>query len=267
MEDLVDANDIRERLAVRSRRWREVRVLDSTPSTNADVAAAGRDGAQEGLVVATLDQRAGRGRLDRGWHSPPGAGLAVSVLLRPDTVPAARWPWLPLLAGVVVRGAVADVARLEATLKWPNDVLVDGRKVSGILLERVDGPAGPAAVVGMGVNVSMSREQLPVPGATSLAIEGAVVDPADLLVALLDRLGATYVEWCASGGDPAAGLGAEYAAACSTLGARVRVLMPDGATVAGTATGVDAAGRLRVDAGATTVVVGAGDVVHLRPGS
>lgn len=262
----MDADDIRARLGG-VRPWREVRVLEHTPSTNADVAAAARDGAPEGLVVSTLDQRAGRGRLDRTWHSPPGAGLAVSVLLRPHAVPASRWPWLPLLAGVAVRAAVADVAGLDARLKWPNDVLVDGRKVSGILLERVEGPGGPAAVVGMGVNVSMTREQLPVPGATSLAIEGALVDPADLLVALLDRLGTTYVDWCAAGGDPAPALGAEYAEACSTLGARVRAVMPDGTTVAGTATGVDASGRLRVDTGATTVVVGAGDVVHLRPGS
>ena len=263
----MDANDIRERLATGGP-WRSVRVLEQTPSTQGHVVEAARDEAgPEGLVIATVDQRAGRGRLDRTWHSPPGTGLAVSVLLRPDSVPAARWPWLPLLAGTAVRAALAEVAGLGATLKWPNDVLVGGRKLSGILVERVDSDSGPAAVVGIGVNVSMTREQLPVPGATSLAIEGAVVDPSDLLVALLDRLGAVYVEWCAACGDPAAGLGASYAAACSTIGARVRVVMPGDVTVAGVATGVDAAGRLCVETGATTVVVAAGDVVHLRPGS
>jgi BirA family biotin operon repressor/biotin-[acetyl-CoA-carboxylase] ligase len=191
----------------------------------------------------------------------------VSLLLRPDRVPAARWSWLPLLTGVAVRAAVAEVAGLEATLKWPNDVLVGGRKLAGILLERVDGGTGPAAIVGVGVNVSMTREQLPVPGATSLAIEGATVDPADLLAALLDHLGTAYVSWCAAGGDPGAGLAAEYAQVCSTLGARVRVDLPDGRQVDGIATGVDAAGRLRVGTGPAAVVVGAGDVVHLRPGS
>ena len=263
----MDANDIRQRLAASGPPWRFVRVLEQTPSTQTHVVTAARESAPEGLVVATVDQRGGRGRLSRSWHSPPGTGLAVSVLLRPEPVPAARWPWLPLLAGLSVRAAVAEVAGLDATLKWPNDVLVHGRKLSGILVERVDSDTGPAAVVGIGVNVSMSREQLPVPGATSLAIEKAVVDPADLLVALLDRLGATYVRWCAAGGDPAAGFGAEYADACGTLGARVRVMMPGDVTVSGTATGIDPDGRLRVDTGATTIVVGAGDVVHLRHGS
>jgi BirA family biotin operon repressor/biotin-[acetyl-CoA-carboxylase] ligase len=258
----LDATDIEARLGGP---WREVRVLEHTPSTNADVAAAARDGAAEGLVVVTQDQTAGRGRLDRSWQSPAGAGLAVSVLLRPDAVAGRRWPWLPLLTGVAVRTALREVAGLDVTLKWPNDVLVGGRKIAGILLERVDTTAGPAAVVGVGLNVAMSPEQLPVPEATSLAVEGADVDPAELLVVLLTRFAQSYGGWTAAAGDPAAGLRDEYVAACGTIGAAVRVSMPDGTDTTGTATGVDDSGRLEVDTGDATLVVGAGDVVHLRP--
>lgn len=258
----MQAADIKARL---SSPWDDVRVLGRTDSTNADVAAAVRAGAREGLVVVTQDQQAGRGRLSRSWQSPSGAGLAVSVLLRPDPVPAPRWPWLPLLTGVAVGGAVRDATGLDASLKWPNDVLVGGRKLAGILLERVEGPTGPAAVVGIGINVAMSAEQLPVPQATSLAVEGVVVEPADLLVVLLQRLGHAYVGWRSAGGDPGGGLAEQYAAACGTIGGQVRVSMPDGSALTGVATGLDDFGRLQVRTGSGTVLVGAGDVVHLRP--
>jgi len=259
----VDAADIMAGLDSGDVAW-DVRVLPRTASTNADVAAAVRAGAPEGLVVVTQDQQEGRGRLARSWLSPPGAGLAISVLLRPDPVPAARWPWLPLLTGVAVRAAVRESTGLDASLKWPNDVLVGGRKLAGILLERVEGPAGPAAVVGIGVNVAMTAEQLPVPEATSMAVEGVVVEPADLLVVLLERLGHAYGGWRAAGGDPAAGLGEAYAAACDTIGGQVRVSLPDRSVLDGFATGVDEVGRLQVRTGSMTVLVGAGDVVHVR---
>ena len=141
----------------------------STRSTNADVAQAARDGAPEGTVHVTEDQTGGRGRLDREWVAPKGSGLAASVLLRPTSVPLHRWGWLPLLTGVAVADAVADLG-IRAKLKWPNDVEVDGRKLAGILVEAVSTPDGMAAVVGVGLNVAMTAEQLPVPHATSLAL-------------------------------------------------------------------------------------------------
>jgi BirA family biotin operon repressor/biotin-[acetyl-CoA-carboxylase] ligase len=263
----MDAADVAARLQAETMPWTDVRVLEATRSTNADVAAAARQGLPQGLVVVTQNQTAGRGRLARSWQSAPGAGLAVSVLLRPDSVPASRWPWLPLLAGVAVRAAVSQATGIDARLKWPNDVLVGDRKLAGILLERVDGIPAPAAVVGIGLNVSMSAQQLPVPGATSLALEGVAAAPGDLLVAVLQRLGHAYVDWCAVDGDPRAGLADDYAAACATLGSSVRVSMPDGSQLSGVACGVDDFGRLQVRTGDTTVVVGAGDVVHLRAGS
>jgi BirA family transcriptional regulator, biotin operon repressor / biotin---[acetyl-CoA-carboxylase] ligase len=245
--------------------WRRIEVVESTDSTNADVAAAARDGASEGLVVAAEHQRAGRGRLGRQWESPPRSGIAVSVLLRPDSVAAARWPWLPLLAGVAVHDCVADVAAVEARLKWPNDVLVDGRKVAGVLVERVDADAGPAAVIGIGLNVSVGPAELPTASSTSLAIAGAATtDRATILVELLRRLESRYRGWVGAGGDPAAGLRADYVAACDTIGREVRVELPDGAPLVGGAVDVDAVGRLVVDTDGDRRVVGAGDVVHLR---
>jgi BirA family biotin operon repressor/biotin-[acetyl-CoA-carboxylase] ligase len=241
-------------------RWR-IERLPETGSTNADVAAAARAGASEGLVVAADHQTAGRGRLGRSWETPRGSGLAVSFLLRPAGVPTHRWPWLPLLAGVVVVEALRIHPGVEAALKWPNDVLLDGVKLAGILAERVETGAGPAAVVGVGVNVSAAPE-----GATSLAAHtGRSVDPEAVLAALVDRLGARYGSWRQRDGDPDAWLAAAYAGLCDTLGHEVRAELPGGAGVEGRAVDVDATGRLVVLTATGAVAVGAGDVVHLRP--
>ncbi|MBA2549991.1 MAG: biotin--[acetyl-CoA-carboxylase] ligase [Nocardioidaceae bacterium] len=261
-----------DRIAAQLRRpgapWTRLLVPATTPSTSADVAAAARDGAPEGLVVATEHQSAGRGRLDRRWEAASGSGLAVSVLLRPGAVPAARWPWLPLLTGVAVQAALRAVTGVEARLKWPNDVLVGEKKVAGILLERVDGLAGPAAVVGIGVNVSMTAQQLPVPHATSLLLEDAIeLDPERVLVGLLLHLGEAYATWRDAAGDPQPWLRHAYTDACSSIGIRVRAELPGGGEVTGQATGIDELGRLVVASADGRMVVGAGEVVHLRTGS
>ena len=139
---------------------RRAEVFDTAPSTNALVAERARTGAGEGLVVVAEHQTAGRGRLDRTWETPARAALTVSVLLRPR-VAAMEWPWFPLLTGRAVAVALRNVGATVG-LKWPNDVLLDDRKVGGILTERVDTPSGAALVVGVGINVGMTREQLPV---------------------------------------------------------------------------------------------------------
>jgi BirA family transcriptional regulator, biotin operon repressor / biotin---[acetyl-CoA-carboxylase] ligase len=245
----------------------QVEVVEEAGSTNALVSERARSGGPEGLVVAAEHQTAGRGRLDRSWVTPPRSGLTFSVLLRP-AVPAAAWPWLPLLAGHCVSTALRT-AGFDASVKWPNDVLlpVDGgdRKVAGILVERVETPTGPAAVVGIGLNVGMTAEELPVPEATSLALAGDVPDRTELLGLLLDTLWDTYVAWQAGGDQAAERLAASYAAGCSTLGRNVRVALPAGETLSGTAVSIDTNGRLVVstaDGGRTAV--GAGDVVHVR---
>ena len=250
-----------DRLAAAS--WGRVQVVDSAPSTNVLVADRARDGEAEGLVVAAEHQTAGRGRLDRTWVTPARTALTCSVLLRPSHVPAERWSWLPLLVGVCVARAARRVGA-PAVLKWPNDVLVGERKLAGILLERLDTPDGPATVAGIGANVAMTTAELPVPGATSLAIEGCRTDRTTLLLGLLEELGRSYAGWVDAGGDPGQGLRADYTELCVTLGRPVRVEVAAGPPVEGVAEEVDATGRLVVatDSGRTTL--GAGDVVHVR---
>ena len=257
----LDQAALRSALAGPGRFWTDVVVTPETGSTNADVAAAARAGAAQGLVHTTDVQTAGRGRLDRSWSSPAGSGVIVSVLLRPDDVPAARWVWLPLLVGLAV-DATVDECGVASGLKWPNDVLVDGRKLAGILLERVETPIGPAAVVGVGLNVTLRRDELPVDTATSLALEGATeTDRTIVLRSLLRNLEALYRAWTASGGDPTGGIRDSYVRRCVTIGSRVRVMLPRDEVLEGDATGIDDLGRLLVDGRA----ISAGDVTHLRP--
>jgi BirA family biotin operon repressor/biotin-[acetyl-CoA-carboxylase] ligase len=237
-----------------------VEILDRAPSTNAVVADRARTGEPEWLVVVAEHQTAGRGRLDRTWETPDRAALTFSVLLRP-VVPGDRWPWLPLVTGYAVRTALRG-AGADAWLKWPNDVIVGVGKVAGILLERVETPEGPAAVLGIGVNVSTTRAELPVETATSLALEGLTVDRTDLLGALLDALAATYSEWQGGGGVSFA---ADYQRVCATIGRQVRVDLPSGESVTGLAGGVDDEGRLLVETDGVVMPVAAGDVVHVRP--
>jgi BirA family biotin operon repressor/biotin-[acetyl-CoA-carboxylase] ligase len=243
--------------------WR-VELLDESPSTNAYVAERAREGEPAGLVVAAEHQTAGRGRLDRRWETPRGVALTFSMLVDPGGVPLARWPWLPLLTGLAVVDAVTEVAGVPAGLKWPNDVMSAGGKLAGILVELVEHSAGAAAVIGVGINVSAGRDELPVETATSLALEGADgVDRTRLLGALLSAFGLRYDGWVGARGE---GLRASYLKACSTLGHEVRADLPGGDTVTGKAVDIDDEGRLHVDDGSRVHVLGAGDVVHVRPG-
>jgi BirA family transcriptional regulator, biotin operon repressor / biotin---[acetyl-CoA-carboxylase] ligase len=238
--------------------WTDLRVLAETGSTNDDVAAAARAGAPEGLVIAAEWQRAGRGRLDRRWALPPRSGIAVSVLLRPTNVAPARLGWLPLLAGVALTEAVRRVSEVDAVLKWPNDLLVDARKCAGILTEA----HGDAVVIGVGLNATVRRDELPTDQATSLALAGASNPDRDpLLRAILRTLAVWYGRWQASGGDAeTSGVRAAYLFHCATVGRQVRLALPDGAEVAGRAETVDKDGCLVVDGTAYA----AGDVVHVR---
>jgi len=239
-------------------RYADVRVLDETDSTNADAARWARQGAADGSVVTADHQRAGRGRLDRTFTMPERSGIAVSVVWRPD-VPLRHWVWLPLAVGLALDATLVDLG-VRGRLKWPNDVLVDGRKISGILLERVETPevGGAAAVVGVGLNVDLRPEDLPVPHATSLRIAGASdLDRTRVLTRLLRHLDEARARWAT--GDPAA-LRADYVARCDTVGRVVDVDLPDGSVLHGPAEDVDADGRLVV----AGVAVSAGDVTHVR---
>lgn len=246
--------------------WRSVAVVAETVSTNADLAEAARDDAPEGTAIVADHQSAGRGRLSRGWDFPPRSGLALSMLVRPDTVPAARWPWLPLLTGIAVYEVVRATSGVDCALKWPNDVLVGERKLAGILVERTETPTGPAAVVGVGLNVSLSEDELPVPTATSLALEGATtLDRSVIVRSLMRAFESLYRAWAAAEGDPAQGMLESYVRRCSTVGSQVRVQLPDGSTMAGTAEAVNADGQLVVASAGQRRALSAGDVIHVRP--
>ncbi|GAA4143033.1 biotin--[acetyl-CoA-carboxylase] ligase [Actinomadura keratinilytica] len=262
--------------------WTGVRVVPETGSTNADLAARAREGAPEGTVLVTEMQTAGRGRLGRPWSAPPRSGLMFSLLLRPR-VGAARLGWVPLLTGVAVATAVrhmtawtppagqridggeSDAAAeqpVDVRLKWPNDLLVGERKLAGILVEKVD----DALIVGVGLNVGLREDELPVPTATSLLIEGAPFrDRAPLLRAVLREFEGWYRDWHALDGDPErSGLRTAYKRLCATLGRPVRVMLPGEEVLTGTVRDVDAAGCLVVAADGGDRVVSAGDVVHVR---
>ncbi|MGH8889198.1 MAG: biotin--[acetyl-CoA-carboxylase] ligase [Acidothermaceae bacterium] len=245
--------------------WREVHVVDETGSTNADVAEQARSGAAEGLVLIAEHQTAGRGRLDRAWSAPARSGLSFSVLLRPVDVPAGRWPLLPLVVGVGVARAVARVAEVDVALKWPNDLLVGERKLGGILAERVETPAGPAAVVGVGLNVTLREAELPVATAISLALAGAnTTDRDTVLRAALRGIAGQYNSWRSAGGDGDASVLPGYRELCSTIGRQVRVQLAGDRVLEGDAVDVDGDGSLVVHTSSGKEIVTAGDVIHLR---
>jgi BirA family transcriptional regulator, biotin operon repressor / biotin---[acetyl-CoA-carboxylase] ligase len=258
--------------------WSGLTVVASTGSTNEDLLAAARAGVPAGAVLVAEEQTRGRGRLDRSWHSVPGAALTFSVLVRPSGVPAASRGWLPLLAGVAVASAVSGQAAANASLKWPNDVLAEDAKLAGILAEQ----AGDSIVVGFGINVGQTAAELPPsdpgrleagadlagrPPATSLGMLGAKTDREALLVGVLRCLEHWYLRWSGGRrpGDPeASGLRAAYLRQCSTVGRNVRVELPGGRVLAGLASDVDGCGQLVVQTAAGPVPVSAGDVVHVR---
>lgn len=243
--------------------WRSVEVVARTGSTNADLAATARSGAPEGAVLVAEEQTGGRGRLDRRWVSPSRAGLTFSMLFRPP-VPAARRGWLPLLAGVAVAGAVRSLGAVPARLKWPNDLLLGDAKVAGVLAEVVE----DAVVIGVGLNVSTRRDELP-DGGTSLAVVGAECTDRDpLLRAILREVEVGYRRWCQHGGDAATcGLRAAYVELSDTLGREVSVALPSGARVAGRAEDIDSTGRLVLRVGSERNALAAGDVTHVRRSS
>ncbi|MGO4105183.1 biotin--[acetyl-CoA-carboxylase] ligase [Leifsonia sp. YAF41] len=249
-------------------------------------------------VIVTDNQTSGRGRLGRVWQAPSGKSLAISVLLRPSGLTPNAYGWFPLLAGAAMtraaRSIVEDALQARGTtgaagssragapneaplreeenpghdvsLKWPNDVLIDGYKVSGILCELLSD--GRGLVIGAGVNVSLDEHDLPTVTSTSLLLAtNGPVDPDDVLVRYLRELRALTDAFIASGGDAvASGSLAAVTELCGTLGSQVRVELPGGEDLLGVATSLDQQGRLVVIDQATGEArfVAAGDVTHLR---
>ena len=218
---------------LRGRFGHPFRYVEETESTQA---LLGPDD-PEGAVVAAEHQTAGRGRLGRRWEAPAGTAITASVMLRPPA--GAQIQQLSLVAGLAVAETVEDALQLSAQIKWPNDVMVNRRKVAGVLAEARDG----IVVLGIGLNVNQTREQLPgdvrVPAASLRTIDGVERDRAPLLADVLVRLEAHYVAWSAGGLDAVFdGIGSRD----FLRGRRVSVDGHDG--VAG---GLDRQGRLLVD--------------------
>ncbi|WP_343573753.1 biotin--[acetyl-CoA-carboxylase] ligase [Mycobacterium sp.] len=258
----LDVAALRDGLIGPGMAWRELDVVDETGSTNADLLARAAAGADiDGSVLLAEYQNAGRGRHGRQWSAPPRTQVALSVGVAAASVPRPGWGWLTLATGVAVADALAAVG-VDAGLKWPNDVLVEGGKLAGILAE-VAAPT-TVIVVGLGLNVALAAEAAPDPVATSLLMIGSsATDRTTLARTLLRELAQRIDAWRTAGGADAALL-ADYQRYSLTLNSRVRASMPGGREVVGVARSVDETGRLCVDTGAEIVAISAGDITHLR---
>lgn len=241
-------------------RFEAVRSTPSTGSTNADVAAQARLGHPEGFVLIADEQTAGRGRRDRTWASPASSSVSMSILLRPAG-DQRDLSWLSLLAGMAVTRGLRSLADepSRVSLKWPNDVLIDGDKVCGILSELVDTPSGYAVVVGIGINLSLDRADLPVAHATSLALAGLPHGRDDVVSRVLIAFDRLYADWLGSG-PPLD----DYATLCASIGAPLRVMLSERDDVEGTGAGITPDGRLIVATPSGTQAFAVGDVVHAR---
>ena len=258
-------------------------VVDSTGSTNADLLrwVTVDPSAWPDMSVLTAEyQTAARGRLDRHWEAPPLSSVSVSVVLRPANaegrpLPTQSYSWLSLIGALALRETLLETAGLPAELKWPNDVLVRGKKIAGILAQlgpMVDGSV-PPVILGTGLNVTLRQEDLPVPTATSVVLEAPrTADRTELLKSYLSHFAVLYRSFCNADGDPAAGLAGgpslhkRIEAVMTTLGKQVRAQLPGDHEIIGHASRLDEYGSLLVvDRESREHVVTAGDVVHLRP--
>ncbi|MDN3905218.1 biotin--[acetyl-CoA-carboxylase] ligase [Arthrobacter sp. YD2] len=278
----LDPDRLRAALVAPNGPYAALDVVQETGSTNSDLADSARlrPSAASDLTVLTAElQTAGKGRLDRSWVAPERSSLFVSVLFRPVNaegrpLPTSSYGWLSLLAALAMAESVAARTGVEARLKWPNDVMVDNRKLAGVLAQLVPFSDGspPAAVVGTGLNVSLTDEDLPVPTATSLLMEYAsTTDRNILLQDYLLALAEKYRAFCSVDGDPEAAsdgqasLREQIMARLSTLGRDVRAQLPGGGVLTGRAVALAATGALViVDGAGAPHTVSAADVVHLR---
>lgn len=223
--------------------WR-VRVINETSSTQNDLANLVNSGnAQSGEVIIAEYQSAGRGRLDRNFVAPPKSSLLFSLYLQNEI----ENNWLPLIAGLAICKVIPN-----SQLKWPNDIQINYKKCGGILAEKVYG----GVIVGIGLNVSQSQEELPIPEATSLIQNELSANRDELLISILHELGKLFRNWPANKPE----VFNEYLAKSSTIGKEVEVALPNGEKITGLAKTLSAKGELVV--GNTEVQVG--DVRHLR---
>ncbi|MSO79714.1 MAG: biotin--[acetyl-CoA-carboxylase] ligase [Acidimicrobiia bacterium] len=243
--------------ASRRGRW-HLKRFGTIDSTNRWLLDEARAGAADGLVVVADEQTAGRGRRGRTWTAPPGSSLLVSVLIRPR-LDIGHAHLLTMAAGLALRAAVEHAAGVNAGLKWPNDLVVNDRKLAGLLAETEISANGELSAVVIGVGCNVEWHDFPselAEGATACNLEaGRSIERADVLDAFLDDLALRL--------DDLAAVPDSYRNALATLGRRVRVDLGT-RVLEGTATDIDESGQLIVTTDGTTEVVAVGDVVHLR---
>jgi len=240
------------------------KYVPSTGSTNSDLI----DGAAElpnFSVLCTAEQVSGRGRSGRSWEAPVGSSMMASVLLRPVGVAPTQFSWLPLIAGLSLANAVSSFGGSKrAMVKWPNDVLIGDLKVAGVLSEAL--PDFSGVVIGTGLNLFQTREQLPVETASSLSLEGISVPSIDAILAeYLKHLRRNFEDFVACRGELA---GTELLTAIknssATIGRSVKVILPGDKELLGDAVDIDDLGRVVLAHDGKHTPVSVGDIVHLR---
>ncbi len=238
----------------------------SLPSTNTEAARQAQNGAPEGLSVVADEQTAGRGRLQRQWISPAGAGLYFSIVLRPR-LDGSLWSLIPLMAALAVHDALIESCALNTDIKWPNDILFADRKLCGILAETIETSVGRAVIVGIGINLTNYAfpEAL---GDSAISIEGAAgkaFEKAVILQSLIRALSDRYVVFQTADGRE--GLIRDLSNRSTyAKGKRVSVTSND-ETFEGVTRGLESDGALRVETDAGEIrIVRAGDVTSVRSG-
>ncbi len=235
--------------------------FESLPSTNTELARRASEGAAEGLVILAEEQTAGRGRLQRAWSSPKGAGLYFSILLRP-TIPQNYWPLITFMAALAVGDALREAAGVQTDIKWPNDLLSGERKICGILAEAIDTPLGRAVILGIGINLTENAfppELANVATSVSEAM-GCAPDREQILAALLDALS----RWYSRLAEPAQIVDAWSNRSSYAIGKLVQVSNGDDVWQ-GTTSGVEPDGALRLRTSSGEIkLVRAGDVYRIR---
>ena len=268
--------DIRSTLVTQSL-GRQLHLHQELASTNSEALRLAHAGTPHGTVVVADHQSAGRGRRARQWYSPPGANIYCSIVVRGvgPSLTLSEWlSWVPLISALAAAEAVHTTAAVSLSLKWPNDLLFQERKVGGILCESTHISADtPIVVIGIGLNVNMTEESFPEDlrqTATSLyAISHRPINRVQLLTQLLLELEQKLDELRTHGPER---LRHAYASRCGTLGKQVRLILGDQQELLGTAESIGADGALQVRPNAPSAEVQtpplldirAADVIHLR---
>ena len=237
--------------------WR-VEHFEEINSTNTYVAVKAKEGTSEGFVARADYQSAGRGRLDRTWQAPPRSALMCSILLSPPTS-SDEMQLVVAAVALSARSALGTLCNVYPQLKWPNDLIVDDKKIAGLLAEVVALENSMSIVAGIGINLTDSPEGLPATNA--LKVSGVTITPEELLEKLLEELNIRRGLLDTDAGR--AMLRSEYVSVLETIGRTVIVEQSD-TTFPALATGIDETGRLILNAAGEEKIISVGDVIHVR---